>query len=637
MRQREGQRLATGFHEGLADLRRVPEKGPQLDLLPAQADLAAGDAGDVEQVFDQPAHVLDLPMDHGSRPLAHDGIGVGALEHSRGIAERSQRVAQLMSQQGKELVFAAIGRGQLGNALAQGRLQFLAARDVLDGEQDQRPLAALLKEPPGVEQHRLAADVLELLFHLEALHSVVQELDLLEETSQLGDVPLTRSELVEVAVFRSFGPLPESLIERPARRLHAQVLIQHQERFAHSRDDAFGVLTGAPQCVDIDEQDHRAVDAVFQSLVRPDTQRIPAPLAVLDLAFPGARRVDHIGQQRLQLGKAEVELDVAERPADVGGDEVEELSRPRCEAPDAEVLPQHDDGHLDAADEVDQIIVELVQLQVAVLQLVIDRSQLLVARLDLLLGRLELFVDALELLVGRLHLLIGGLQLFVGGLLLLDHRLEEFTGSGQLLGQPGILALGGGRRDSARLRPPGLAPVSRLSRERGRWPGLFEQDEKTALRWRSTLDGNHLQIDVRGSDSGMELQSHLADRGILLPGLLDGGPQRGRQPRPRHPEQVQAGLAGRRRQIRSGVSAELQNLQIGVDQHARRYVSRQQDAVGFLLYVGPGGLRAARAIAGPLPVRGGQKTGRLGKGRPARGGFLGVGLVLGVGHLEQVR
>ncbi len=71
-----------------------------------------------------------------------------------------------------------------------------------------------------------------------------------------------------------------------------------------------------------------------------------------------------------------------------------------------------------------------------------------------------------------------------------------------------------------------------------------------------------------------------------LPGLAERGPQRDRQPLPHHLEQVQAGLARRRRQVRPGVPAELQDLQIGVDQHAGRGVPRQEDAVGLFLHVG---------------------------------------------------
>ena len=87
----------------------------------------------------------------------------------------------------------------------------------------------------------------------------------------------------------------------------------------------------------------------------------------------------------------------------------------------------------DAAEQVDEVVVEPAQLLVAVVQLVVDGGQLLVARLDLLLGGLQLLVGALQLLVGRLHLLVGGLQLFVGGLLLLDQRLQVLARGRQLL------------------------------------------------------------------------------------------------------------------------------------------------------------------------------------------------------------
>ena len=131
----------------------------------------------------------------------------------------------------------------------------------------------------------------------------------------------------------------------------------------------------------------------------------------------------------------------AERPAHVGGDQVEQFLRRRREPPDAQVRPEHDDGHLDAAEQVDEVVVDPVQLRVAVVQLVVDGGQLFVARLDLLLGGLQLFVGALQLLVGRLDLLVGGLQLLVGGLLLLDHRLQVLAGGGQLLRQACVVGI----------------------------------------------------------------------------------------------------------------------------------------------------------------------------------------------------
>ena len=480
----------------------MPENGRQLQPLPAQTDLAPGDAGHVEQVFDQPGHVLDLPAHHAPRGLDRGGAGVVGLQQVRGVAQGGQRVAQLVGQQGQELVLAAIGRGQLPDAMGQGGFQLPARRDVLHRQQGQRVLPALPKEPPGVEQHGLPADVLEIVLHLVALEPVVPRPHLLQEPAQLGDVPLTVAEIVEEAALRFFGRLLEEAIERLTRGHHAQPRVQHQERLPHRGHDALGIFAGTPQRVDVDQHDHRAVDLVLQGLVGPDAQRVPPPSLVLNFVFPDAGRVEHLGQQRLQVGDAEVEPDVRDRPADVGGDQVEDLFRHRREAPDAQVLPDDDDGRLDAAEEVEQVVVEQAQLRVAVLQLVVDRGQLFVARLDLLLGGLQLFVEALQLLVGRLRLLIGGLQLFVGALLLLDHRLQVVARRGQLLRQTGILPLGGlfpGGGPGLGFR--GLAPASLSSRVSWResgGDGLLEKDQEARFPRRASLDGDHLQMALPG-------------------------------------------------------------------------------------------------------------------------------------------
>ena len=150
---------------------------------------------------------------------------------------------------------------------------------------------------------------------------------------------------------------------------------------------------------------------------------------------------EHALQQRLQVGQAvDFEPDRRQRAAHVGRHQMEQLLRERREATDAQVRPEHDDRHLHAADQVQQVVVDAMQLQVAVVQLVVDGRQLLVARLDLLLRGLQLLVAALQFLVGRLHLLVGDLQFVVGDLLLFDHRLQVVARRRQFAAQ--ALALG---------------------------------------------------------------------------------------------------------------------------------------------------------------------------------------------------
>ncbi len=99
------------------------------DLL-AQADAAAGDAGDVEQVVHQPGQVLDLPLHHLARGLEARVDGLDLAHQLDSVADRGERVAQLVGQHGEELVLAAVGGHELLGPPAQLLFQALALGDV---------------------------------------------------------------------------------------------------------------------------------------------------------------------------------------------------------------------------------------------------------------------------------------------------------------------------------------------------------------------------------------------------------------------------------------------------------------------------------------------------------------------------
>src|SRR5262249_36084947 len=100
-----------------------------------------------------------------------------------------------------------------------------------------------------------------------------------------------------------------------------------------------------------------------------------------DLALHGLNLVNDLADKILQVGDEEGRLDVAERPADVGGQQAHDLLGRRGEAADAQVAADHDDGDVHASHQVGQGVVDMGQLEVAVLQLFVDRSQLFVRRL----------------------------------------------------------------------------------------------------------------------------------------------------------------------------------------------------------------------------------------------------------------
>ena len=185
--------------------------------------------------------------------------------------------------------------------------------------------------------------------------------------------------------------------------------------------------------VDIEQGQDRAVDAVVGGLVGAHVHGIPAAGLVAHLALRRRHGLDHPDEHGLQVGNVDLELQVGDGPSDVAGDDVEDLFGARRKAPDAQVAPDDDEGHVDAVEQVGQVVVDKAQLGVAALQLIVDGDELLVGRLQLLLGRLELFVDALQLLHARLDLLVGGAQLLVGRLLVFDHVLQVAARVDQLL------------------------------------------------------------------------------------------------------------------------------------------------------------------------------------------------------------
>ena len=191
--------------------------------------------------------------------------------------------------------------------------------------------------------------------------------------------------------------------------------------------------------------------------VGPDPQRVPPPGAVLHVALEGLHGFEHVGQNGFQIRNVHVQLDVGQRPSDIGRDQIEHRLGHRREAADPQVWPEHDDRHLHAGEQVDHVVVAPPQLGVTVVQLFVDGRQLFVARLHLLLRRLDLLVDALELFVRRLDFLVGRLELFVRGVLLPTTMVE--------VSYMGSLTRGADNATvHARGRAPGIRPHRRPRR-----------------------------------------------------------------------------------------------------------------------------------------------------------------------------
>jgi hypothetical protein len=131
---------------------------------------------------------------------------------------------------------------------------------------------------------------------------------------------------------------------------------------------------------DVDEGEHDAADPVVAAAVRAQARQQPA-LAEAHLALDRHQAGEDRLRVVVELRVVEPVGEVADRPADVGGDEGEELHRRRREERDAQLAVEKDGGDGGRRHQVLQVAVGTAQLVDPALQLLVDGHQLLVDRL----------------------------------------------------------------------------------------------------------------------------------------------------------------------------------------------------------------------------------------------------------------
>jgi hypothetical protein len=109
------------FDARLSDLDRRARHGVERDPLLAQVELAAIDAADVEQVVDEARQLGDLPLHHVDGLLGQRGAGL-RLQQREAIAQRRERIPELVRQHREELALVRVGPLQLRGTLAQFEL-----------------------------------------------------------------------------------------------------------------------------------------------------------------------------------------------------------------------------------------------------------------------------------------------------------------------------------------------------------------------------------------------------------------------------------------------------------------------------------------------------------------------------------
>jgi hypothetical protein len=112
-RQIDRQRVARSIDDRLRDLDRTLDDRRKLQRFTPQMELAARHARDVEQVVEQVRHLRHLPIDDVAAP-DHLRVALGgAAQHLDRIADRRERVAQLVRERRDEVVLL---RDRLGAA-----------------------------------------------------------------------------------------------------------------------------------------------------------------------------------------------------------------------------------------------------------------------------------------------------------------------------------------------------------------------------------------------------------------------------------------------------------------------------------------------------------------------------------------
>ena len=235
----------------------------------------------------------------------------------------------------------------------------------------------------------------------------------------------------------------ERLEERIVRHHHASVSTQNQQGLLHGFHDrpaeipaALPLLEAELQAVDLEQHHDEPFDPVVLGPVGAQAHRVPNIQTILNLDLLGGQGFEHLGGHVLEVREPEGMPDLGDVPSDIRGRQAHH--RVRCDggSPQPQIACQHHDRHVDARDQVGQIVADLRQVSIPNRELVVDRGQLFVGRLELLMRGLQLFVGALELLHARHELLVRRLELLLGRLPAVHQQSQVLLAVGQLVSEP---------------------------------------------------------------------------------------------------------------------------------------------------------------------------------------------------------
>ncbi len=146
---------------------------------------------------------------------------------------------------------------------------------------------------------------------------------------------------------------------------------------------------------DIEQRQQHAFDVILRRPVWPDPQRVRTAVGILHFTLSRSEVVEHLLAERGHIRHIDLQPQIAHRPAHVGSQKVEQLLGLRGEPPDAQIAAQHENGDTDGAEEIEQVVVDLLKFGVAALHLLVDRGQFFVGGLEFFLGGQQFLVGAL--------------------------------------------------------------------------------------------------------------------------------------------------------------------------------------------------------------------------------------------------
>ncbi|MFO0617663.1 MAG: hypothetical protein U0414_34025 [Polyangiaceae bacterium] len=120
--------MLAPIEERARALDRSVDHRDEVDPLALELEHAPTDAGDVEQVVDEPHHVIELPVHRGERARRRRlAVRLPRDQHVEPGAERRERVAQLVREDREELVLLLPRRSERGLRLLELRRPFAHA------------------------------------------------------------------------------------------------------------------------------------------------------------------------------------------------------------------------------------------------------------------------------------------------------------------------------------------------------------------------------------------------------------------------------------------------------------------------------------------------------------------------------